>query len=229
MSGEAKITRDEIPDEMLMAYVDGELPPEIAAAVEHAAAEPGIARRIDGFRRSRAATRDAFAALRDAPPPEHLLAAILPARRPTWRSRTALPLAAALALAIGVGGYWAGRLSAPETLAAVAGSPAVTTALGRQASGAPLDIGPAHLLLTGTYPIPDGLCRSFTLASESEALRGVGCDHGGGWRAELLVADTVGTAPASGQAAELVEGFLDSAGAGAALTPDEETRRLKGE
>jgi hypothetical protein len=228
MSGEAKITRDEITDEMLMAYVDGELPPEIAAAVEHAAAEPGIARRIDGFRRSRAATRDAFAALRDAPPPEPLLAAILPARRAAWRSRAALPLAAALALVLGLGSYWAGRLSAPETLAAVAGSPAVIAALGEQSSGAPLDIGSAQLVLTGTYPIPEGLCRSFTLANESEALRGVGCERGGGWRTELLVRDTTGVAPASGQAAELVEGFLDNAGAGPALPSAEEAQRLNG-
>ncbi|QJP12285.1 hypothetical protein G3545_00585 [Starkeya sp. ORNL1] len=229
MSGEAKITRDEITDEMLMAYVDGELPPEIAAAVEHAAAEPGIARRIDGYRRSRTATRDAFATLLDAPPPERLLAAILPARRPAWRSRAALPLAAALALVLGLGSYWVGRLSAPETLTGVAGSPAVATALGRQPSGAPLGIGPAQLVLSGTYLIKDGLCRSFTLTSESEALRGVGCDHGRGWRTELLVAATVETAPASGSAAELVEGFLESAGAGAALTPDAEAQHLKGD
>ena len=227
MSGEARIT-----DEMLMAYVDGELPPEIAAAVERAAAEPQMARRINGFRRSRSATREAFAGLLDTPPPAHLVATVMPPRRPAWRSRTALPLAAALVLVIGIGGYWAGRLSgqAPDSLTAVAGSQALIMALGTQPSGAPLDIGAARLMLTGTYPISDGLCRSFALTRGSEALRGAGCDHGGGWRTELLVTDSTaraGAAPASGLAAELVDGFLDSAGAGAALPPAEEKLRLR--
>jgi hypothetical protein len=92
----------------------------------------------------------------------------------------------------------------------------------------PLDIGPAQLVPTGTYPIKDGLRRSFILANESEALRCVGRERGDGWRTELLVRDTAGAAPASGQAAELVEGFLDSAGVDPALLLAEEAQRLNG-
>ncbi|MDF2998955.1 MAG: hypothetical protein K0R27_4592 [Xanthobacteraceae bacterium] len=221
-----------ITDEMLMSYVDGELPPEDAALVGRAAGDPEIARRIEGLRRSRAATRDAFAAVLAEPPPDRLVEAILPVRRPwpAWRG-PALPLAATLALVIGLGSYWLGRLSMPENLAARAGSPELASALGTQPSGTPVAIGAARLTLTGTYPVADGLCRSFALASGGETLRGVGCDHGKGWRAELLVADTIaahGATPASGAAAELVEGFLDSAGAGAALSPAEEAERLAG-
>lgn len=222
MSGASRIT-----DEMLMAYVDGELPPEDAALVVRAAAEPDIARRIETFRRSRAATHDAFAAWLAEPPPPQLVAAVLPARRPAWRA--AMPLAACLVLAIGLGSYWLGRQTAPETLAATAGSPAFAAALGTQPSGTAIAVGGARLTITGTYPVADGLCRSFALAGESEALRGVGCNHGQGWRTELLVADTAaatGTTPASGPAAELVAGYLDSAGATPVLDPAEEARRL---
>lgn len=224
MSGTSRIT-----DEMLMAYVDGELPPEDAALVARAGAEPEIARRIEAFRHSRTTTRDAFAAWLAEPPPAELIAAVSPARRPAWR--TALPLAACLVLAIGLGSYWLGRQTAPETLAATASSPEVAAALGAQPSGTSIVVHGTRLTLTGTYPVADGLCRSFALAGESEALRGVGCNHGQGWRTELLVAETAaagGTTPASGPAAELVEGYLDGAGAGAVLDPAEEARRLAG-
>ncbi len=228
MSGEARIT-----DEMLMAYVDGELPPEVAAAVERAAAEPQIARRIDGFRRSRAATREAFAGLLRCA--AACASGSLPScRRAGRHGATALPcrspprwLWSSGSGATGPAGYlsrrrttwrrWPARRRWQRRWARSRAAPRSISAL-------------ARLVLTGTYPIPDGLCRSFALTRGSEALRGVGCDHGGGWRTELLVTDTTataGAAPASGPAAELVDGFLDSAGAGAALPPAEEAGRLR--
>ena len=50
-----------LSDEILMAFADGELDEPIAAAVAKAMAEdPGIARRIVDFQKSRRLTRSAF-------------------------------------------------------------------------------------------------------------------------------------------------------------------------
>src|SRR5215469_902680 len=103
-----------LDQETLVAYVDKELPPAQAAAVEAALMQNAAAREIvRQLRLSAAATAHAFDAVLNEPVPDRLLLAAgvggaLPtSRRQHWSMRRALPLAAALAaLAIGLaGGY----------------------------------------------------------------------------------------------------------------------------
>jgi anti-sigma factor RsiW len=103
-----------LDQETLVAYVDKELPPAQAAAVEAALMQNAAAREIvRQLRFGAAATAHAYDAVLNEPVPDRLLLAAgvggaLPAsRRPHWSMRRVLPLAAALAaLAIGlVGGY----------------------------------------------------------------------------------------------------------------------------
>src|ERR1043165_5881394 len=93
-------------DEELVAYADGELPPDRAKLIAEAcAAEPQLAARVRLFNESRAALRDAFAQQAGEPVPERLLKVFdeqptvvpLPRRpRPSW---IPLALAASIALA----------------------------------------------------------------------------------------------------------------------------------
>ena len=67
----------EMSDEMLMAYVDGELAAEDAAAVERAiAADAGLKRRAADFRDTRMLARGALAEARAEPVPAALVAAV---------------------------------------------------------------------------------------------------------------------------------------------------------
>ena len=110
-------------DEMLMAYADGELDSDSAGAVARAAANNSqVAARIEAFRASRQAAREAFADVLAEPPPDRLLATLrtgastmgtdaavvtLPRRRRL--PMTMLPLAAAIVLAAALGIFLTGR------------------------------------------------------------------------------------------------------------------------
>jgi hypothetical protein len=65
-----------IPDEVLMAYVDGELPPEERARIEAAMrADAEVARRVQQQQALRASLRSAFEGVLREPVPDRLLAA----------------------------------------------------------------------------------------------------------------------------------------------------------
>lgn len=93
----------EMSDEMLMAYVDGELAAEEAAAVERAiAADAGLKRRAADFRDTRMLARGALAEDRAEPVPAALVAAVRAAAERarqasagTAASEAAAPVAAA--------------------------------------------------------------------------------------------------------------------------------------
>jgi anti-sigma factor RsiW len=83
----------EMSDEMLMAFVDGELAAEDAAAVERAiAADPELKRRAADFRDTRLVVRGAFTEERAEPVPAALVAAV---RAAAERARQAAPNTAA--------------------------------------------------------------------------------------------------------------------------------------
>lgn len=143
------------PDDVLMAFADGELDdPRAAEVAEAIDADPDVAARVAMFMQTRQAARQAFGSIMAEPVPARLLQAV--AEGP---SRAAMPLAAAsigrqvpppvtvanenlpgrwrplllaasAALAAGLIGYLAasGQRGAPDALASLAGSPA---ALGR--------------------------------------------------------------------------------------------------
>jgi anti-sigma factor RsiW len=99
-----------VTDVDLNAYVDGQLAPDRAAAVEEAAArDPVLAAHLADLARQSADLRDALDPWLDEPIPERLIAAASappaePARvRPRWQAPV---LAAAASLVLGVGTGW---------------------------------------------------------------------------------------------------------------------------
>ena len=95
----------EMSDEMLMAYVDGELAAEDAAAVERAiAADAGVKRRAADFRDTRMLARGALAEARAEPVPAALVAAVRAAaeRARQASAGTASPPVAAATAAVTV-------------------------------------------------------------------------------------------------------------------------------
>jgi hypothetical protein len=227
---------EKVTDEMLMAFVDGETDAATAAMVEKAlAADPGLALRAQDFRRSKALLRDAFGDVRREPVPEALLAAVVRADQAgtivafpyRHKLRFALPLAASLAVAFGVAGYFVGQTT-PDT-DDLLGHAAIADALGETVSGdsrtLKLASGDALLRTLATYRIEGGICRSFDLSGSDIALTGVGCDRGAGWNVDLTVAQASNNglyAPASGAALSSIDAYLDALEASAALTRQEE-------
>lgn len=239
-----------VTDEMLMAYVDGELDAnaarDVADAIERDAM---LASRARAFRETRGLARDAFAELRAQPVPEALVEAVmrgaddapkprnvvtLPTRRRWFAAPplASLPLAASLALAFGLAGYWLGDRGGPaptrgmlaelaEALASTPGGEARTLAIGGK---------PASVRALDAWRVADGLCRTFELSAEPDALRGIACDHGQGWRVDLAVAWQPGDqfSPASSAPTGSIDAFLDALGAEGPLTAEEEAAILRG-
>ena len=115
-------------DATLVALLDGALPPEEAErARRRIAADPALAARLDQLAAGADLARDAFSALPPLPPELGAWLArqttdgpeIPPARRrPAWSLFPALRIAAALAAILLAGvaiGYFAGRITAPQS------------------------------------------------------------------------------------------------------------------
>jgi hypothetical protein len=189
-------------DEILMAYVDGELDAkrsaEIAAAVEK---EPALARRVEQQRALRAKISGAFAKVLDQPVPDRLTRAAQanrgnvlkfparPARAPAapWRAREWAAMAASLLL----GAVISWRLLETGGAPIVAGDGALVArgelalALDRQLAseqrgGEPVSIGLTVRTRDGSY------CRSFVLRSAKTT--GLACRVGPDW--QVPVTDT---------------------------------------
>lgn len=141
-----------------------------------------------------------------------------------------LALAASLLLAVGAGGFLAGRALAPAGGAADPGAVAAAGLAGL-GTGAGMDLaagGEARVL--GSYRTDRGLCRLIELAQpDGRAERAVVCrDPARDWAVVATVAAgrTRDYIPASDTAAALIELVLDDLGAGPALTPAEEAAAL---
>lgn len=226
-----------VTDEMLMAYVDGELDGPAADDVRRATeSDTELARRAESFRASRSIAREALAGIRAEPVPERLIQTVLgsantnivPARR-YW----ALPLAASVAIMAGLAGYWLALQSTPGS-GDLFGNRQVAEALGNTPSGRERAVqtagGTAHLKTVATYQVEGGLCRTFELAGGSQTVRGVGCSQNAEWRVSVAVAmgDSGSFAPASSGAPAAVEAFLDALDARGPLSAEEEAALAKG-
>ena len=220
-----------LDDETLVAYADGALGPEEAAAVRAAlAADPEAAADVDRFRESARLVRAAFddtlaepvpptlerrirAAARAAEAERHALDVLV--RR---RGRRPLVLAASVALLLGLGiGSRLGPATGDAALSGL-GDALAGTASGVQAS---LPDG-ATLTPLSTFRDRDGRwCRQFARAADGRAGEGVACrDAGGGWRLAFLVPDGAaagrGYAPA-GEEPSLADGLAGRMRAGEAV------------
>lgn len=223
-----------VSDEMLMAAADGELPEEDAAHIERLAeADPAVRQRLDDFRASRRAAREAYAPILDAPAPARLSPPPLTPHRSKLRAELEdspehrniaswVAMAAGVVAAVGVG-YWLGGAGGTATPWAPALHGALLAAVANAPSGQALNIrvgGPVTPFeALGSYPVEGGVCRVFVLGGGTP-IRAVACNGGGAWELMLAAAEGSGAyGPASGGAPETVEAWLDAAGAGAALSP----------
>jgi hypothetical protein len=183
-------------DERLMAYADGALSVAEAAEVELAiAGDATLAAKVAMFADSRAMAKRAFgaappvpgalaarvaamaAATRAAPLPRGDVIDLAARRRsvPVWQ----LPIAASIALAVGLFGGWIAKPDADATGGlAVAGlqDAAVVAALDTVASGARTDLGGgAAFVAIATFRDGDGqLCREFEHDRSGGGDRGCG-------------------------------------------------------
>lgn len=218
-------------DEMLMALADGELDPSTAERLwTRIAEDPALADRFAGFADSRAAVRAAYPA---EPVPDHLIAAIMAAPAPAAtvlpfrRTRTvAAParwaMAASVLLAVGLGGFLAGRGLPPAPAGGdLATAAAALSAVPTGGEAALPDGTPARAL--ASFETDLGLCRLIETARE----RGLACRDDQGWSVALAVpGEQDAYRPASELGTGLIDAALDQIGAGAALEPEAEAALL---
>jgi hypothetical protein len=241
-------------DEDLSAFLDGALDEttmlHIAEAIE---ADPELAARLADFAAADAAAKAAFNAPLSEPLPERFRIALerppsaeivdMAARRrpaPGAVDRWRLPVAAALALALGgLGGAVIAQRPSQHAFAQIDAT-IVTPAnpLHRILSSAPSD--EVLTLARGdqikpvlTFVAADGrVCREFEMASERAMSVGVACRETQDWRLEILVAaadrpaKTDGYQQASGYDERAISSVLERLGAGEALDPSAEKAAL---
>ncbi len=201
-------------DDDLMAYVDGELDADAAAAVEAALAkDTALAARVARQRELRRAVHAAFEPVLEEPMPQRLLAtargnasAPAGARRWTWLEWGAMTASLAAGVVLGAifviearnlapGGEPAAQFAVDESGLRARGALALALTeqlAAAQAADAPVRIGASFVSDTGEY------CRSFTFtpAAASARLGGLACRRSGAWRLLAVAeADRRGGAP----------------------------------
>jgi hypothetical protein len=239
----------EYDDAVLMAYADGALDADEARRIEAAAsADPGIAARIDMFRKTGALLGALGAAREVEPLPDALVrnveqtlararrddtvVAFPPAQRPTWRP---VALAASLALIAGaVGGIVAIlSLQGPETAAntlTLLETPGLSEVLDSLPAGSRGPAGDGEVTIIASFLTGDGdFCREFEIERPSGgSIVSVACREDDAWTARFAMvtqdAGAEGYAPASALAT--LDAFLGAIEAGAPLSPEEEAARL---
>lgn len=204
-----------IPDDILMAFADGELDEATRQMVEAAERDdPDVRRRLAAHRQLRARLQTAFAATLDEPVPERLLAAVrkpavpvaavtrLADRRAAKSGATARKismsawpafgsLAASILLGLGVGyAVWHAPDDEPLRASAdgvVAGG-SLAKALSTQLAA---ERPPDRVATIGlSFLAKSGAyCRTFSLSSGGHADAGLACRDGERWRVHLLAPD----------------------------------------
>ena len=230
-----------LSDEILMAFADGELDEPIAAAVAKAMAEdPGTARRIVDFQKSRRLMRSAFseALMPEVPPAlqaavsaqieayeakERRAAHEVPRRvrkRSFGLNRVSCPWPwqpPSPSSHAGIG-YWAGGQGNQRTddLMARLEDPATHRELSRMASGDEVDLPFGRLRVISSYRLGNGaLCREFRLTLATEVAEAVACRRNG-WNVTFALAGDAaadaGYVPSGGE--DPMAAYLQAVGAG---------------
>lgn len=185
-----------VTDDMLMAYVDGELSPAEAAAIEAAAAgNADVAARLARHRLLSGAVAGAYADIAEEPVPERLTALLDGAKVVSLeavRQRRAAPawgrwgtIAAGIAAGLVVG------LTLPRGQAPLVGGDMrargqLASALDSQLASAPVE---GALVKVGlSFRTQDQrYCRTFTV-TKGEGPAGLACRDGDGWTVRMAVA-----------------------------------------
>lgn len=173
-----------IKDDILSAYLDGELAPEETERVRALLGrDADLAERLERLRLAGELTREAFAAVALAPAP-HVLRVAAGAG---W-SRFVAPAAAALAacaagvmLGVSLRGEGAARLLSID--GGIVAAPAVARALDKAANGAAMHSGGVETAPIYSFRDGDGrACRVFRAAASGATMEGAACRHGATWR-----------------------------------------------
>ena len=190
-----------VTDEMMVAYLDGELSPADAAEVEAAAArDETLAMRLSRHRMLGGSVKSAFASVVDEPVPARLTAAVaaggvisLEAARqrrvtPAWGRWGSL--AAGIAAGLVVGLSWP-RGPAPMIDGDMRARGQLASALDSQLASAPAEgdlvrVGLSFRSQDRTY------CRTFAVSAD-EGPAGLACRDGDGWTVRMAVPRTVST------------------------------------
>lgn len=184
-----------VTDEMLMAYVDGELSPEDRAMVDAAAAaDEAVAARLARHRQLAGGLRGAFADIADEPVPERLTALLGGGKVVSLdaaRARRATPawgqwgmIAAGLVAGVMVG-VSVPRGSAPMVGTDMRAHGQLASALDSQLASAPTK---GALVKVGlSFRSQDhGYCRTFTV-TKGEGPAGLACRDSDGWAVRMAV------------------------------------------
>jgi hypothetical protein len=238
----------EVSDDTLCAYLDDELEPAERSEVERAIAENAELRaRLEALRRADAALTTAFDPAILGPTPDRLRdivekgpgpATVLPFRRrglpalsnEVWR----LPVAAAMALAVGVASFAAGRLTTggePVLVAILESDRTLGAALDRTPSAEARRFGTADLTPVASFRSADGrFCREFEIAGTDGGATGVACRNADGWTVEALVAaepEGPGYRTVNGPTTA-IDAVIEGLGGAGALSAEEEAAAMSG-
>ncbi len=244
----------EFTDQELMAYADGELPETRASELDLAlVANEHLSERLALFTQTRMQVFEAHKMLLDQPVPEHLVQHIralgkasdegaenvVPFRQPASKSTRpqraswSMPLAASIALAIGLG---AGLMlqDTPSTgalqIAALSDSQ-ISEVLASLPAGQTrvLESGGQIELIASFHNNQNTLCREFEYAQASGTnVVAVACSAADGWDLTFAVAsqaaDSPGFVPASSM--DALNAYLETIGAGGPLSHEDEAAAL---
>jgi hypothetical protein len=206
-----------IPNETLMAYVDGELDPGARAGVEEAMrADPEIERRVSQLRNLRTRIQSAYAAELTEPVPERLLAALrqpgrtaeskvvdlanargsvalkaLSARPSRSRWRYVTSMAASLFVAVGAGYFawhrWQSVMIRELGGSLVASGP-LASGLSDQLAGESATPSSVNIGLSFLAKSGD-YCRTFSISGGAPG-SGLACRHANQWEIRVLTQST---------------------------------------
>ncbi len=247
--------RNMTDDELLSAYIDGELPNgEADALTERLAAEPELMQRLEALRSADGAVRDVYAAIEKTPLPASVLGLFdesqsetpagnviaFPARGMRRFFEVPVAIAASLALVAGFLGATLLRqdaLSPPPGDGFVAGPVAAGSELHDLLESAPsgrsqdLSGRPAEVILTFADAGGDW-CRQLRVGAEGRSIHGVACRRDAGWQLEAIALGDTGApdgqfGTASGTTPGLVRAAVDALiGDDAPLEADQENRLI---
>ncbi len=224
-----------VPENKLVAYADGFLPPTEMAEVEAALSRsPALAKRVARIKQTRERAASAFDDTLTQPLAPEILKAAAGGAAPSPRPSLVW---VAVALAILSVGIFIGRVSVPSTLSPDSPHLAVATLRGNYAgpelarfldsaeTGQELHLGnniPAHIKLTFAAR-GAGVCRQFEVGAENSPMSGVACRDAGDWRIEVLAKhDAESEAPAPNVAPEPINVVVDSMIEGAPYDVEQE-------
>jgi negative regulator of sigma E activity len=243
-------------DEQLMAFADGELPPDEVAVLERQiAADRSLQARVEAFRSSRLLVGEALKPLGQKPVPSALEDSIramiakdeqtrennvvsLPQRprKPVFQQPWALAAAASVAaVVVGLGSYSAGWNAASESRQQTAGvggplPDALADVLNSATSGNETHLGGDRVRTIATVRTADGgICREFEIdTAASRTMVGIACHDQQKWRLDVAVsAPPSDGGYAPASSLTAIDSYLEAIGASEALSAEEEVTVLE--